>query len=72
MKADAWRLLLHTVPGGFTAWLITQNPVAGVLFFLGFMVYELNEDWSIKDQAWKDLKGWLWGFALAAYVLAFF
>jgi hypothetical protein len=72
MKSDAWRLLIHLVPGGFTAWLITQNPVAGVLFFLGFMIYQLDECLHLKDQAWKDIKGYLWGFALAAYVLAFF
>jgi len=71
MTANLSRLLLHLPVGGFTAWLAARDPAAAALFFAGFIIYELNEDWRIKDQAWKDLAGWLWGFALATYVLAF-
>lgn len=66
-----WRLVLHLPVGAFNAWLLGESPVFGVVFFVCFLFYELNEDWRIKDQAWKDLAGWLWGFALAAYLLAF-
>jgi len=58
------RALLHLPVGAFNAWLLTESPAAGAIFFVGFLVYELNEDWRIRDHAWKDLKGWLWGFAL--------
>jgi hypothetical protein len=70
MKDKLYRLLLHVPVGGFNAWLICREPAAGVIFFLGFVIYELNEDWRIRDQAWKDLAGWLWGFALAVYIIA--
>jgi len=36
-----------------------------VIFFLGFMIYELNEDWRIKDFAFVDIAGYLWGLALS-------
>ena len=64
------RLLIHIPVGAFNAWLLHDATMTGIIFSLGFMVYELNEDWRIKDQAWKDLAGWLWGFALAAALLA--
>ena len=66
------RALIHVPVGAFNAWLLHQEPTAGIIFALFFLVYELNEDWRIRDQAWKDLKGWLWGFALTAYVISFF
>jgi len=65
------RTLIHLPIGAFNAWLISEAPAAGVVFFVVFLVYQLDECFHIKDQAWKDLKGYLWGFAIAAYVMAF-
>ena len=39
----------------FTSWM----------FFAGWFIYELNEDWHLKDGAWIDIKGFLWGVAIA-------
>lgn len=47
----------------FCAWL---NPVVGIAFLVGFMMYEINEDWHISDQAWLDIRGYLWGIALGS------
>jgi hypothetical protein len=60
------RTLQHIPVGVFNAWLISESPVAGAVFFAAFIVYQLDECLHIKDQAWKDLKGYLWGFAIAA------
>jgi len=63
------RTLIHLPVGAFNAWLISESPDAGVVFFIAFVVYQLDECLHIKDQAWKDLKGYLWGFAIAALFL---
>jgi len=63
------RLLEHVPVGAFNAWVLGFNPIIGAIFFVAFIVYELNEDWSIKDQAWQDLAGWLWGAAIIALLI---
>lgn len=63
------RVLLHVPIGAFNAWLFWHVPQVGVIFFVGFLIYELNEDWRIRDQAWRDIKGYLWGLAIAAVFL---
>jgi len=63
------RTLIHLPVGTFNAWLISESPATGSIFFVAFIVYQLDECLHIKDQAWKDLKGYLWGFAIAALFL---
>lgn len=62
-----WAGLLVHIPVGifqvFCGWL---NPVAGIAFLVAFMMYELNEDWHISDQAWLDIRGYLWGIAMGS------
>ena len=43
--------------------------VYGVLFFMGFYIYELNEDWHLKDGAWLDIYGWIVGFGIGVALL---
>ena len=69
MKANAMRLLQHIPVGAFNAWLLHEATPTGVIFFLGVMIYQLDECFHLKDQAWRDIKGYLWGLAIAAYVL---
>jgi len=38
------------------------------MLFLGFFVYELNEDWRIKDHAYIDICGFLWGVGIAEVI----
>ena len=64
------RIILHIPVGLLLTWLTTFNPVLAVLFFLGFAMYELNEDYYLKDQAWKDVAGLLWGIGFgSAYLI---
>ena len=62
------RCLMHIPVGIFNAWLFIWGAHIGWAFLMVFMVYELNEDWRIKDNAYIDIIGWLWGFA--AFVIA--
>lgn len=67
MGKREWVGLLVHIPVGifqvFCAWL---NPVVGIAFLVAFMVYEIDEDWHISDQAWLDIRGYLWGIAVGA------
>jgi len=41
------------------------HPWLSVLFFCGFVVYELNEDRHLKDGAYLDIFGMLVGMVIA-------
>jgi len=58
------RILLHVPAGAATVALLEAHAALAVIFFLGFVVYELNEDWRIRDCAFVDMAGYLWGLAL--------
>lgn len=60
--------MLHVPVGAVTVALLEAHAALAVIFFLGFMVYELNEDWRIRDYAFVDIAGYLWGLALAGLV----
>jgi len=57
------RCLLHVPAGTFNAWLFVWSAHLGWAFLVVFLIYELSEDWRIKDKAYIDIIGWLWGFA---------
>lgn len=62
-----YRILIH-IPVGITCGYMTSFDLSGVvgaiIFALFFKTYELNEDHYIKDEAWKDIAGFLWGVAI--------
>jgi len=58
------RLLLHVPVGFFTVLLIYTNPLMGLLFGSGFVVYEITQG----GQPHKDIKGWLWGLGITGVV----
>ncbi len=63
------RVLLH-VPCGLIFWaLLYVAWPAAILWLLGFFVYELNQDWHISDDAFKDIKGALYGLGIPGVVL---
>ena len=66
---DIKRALLHAPVGALAAWLCFNLPAIGTPFFIGFLVYEIAEDWRIKDRGYKDILGFLWGFAVTGAVL---
>lgn len=59
------RCLFHIPVGGYNLWLLGKDTVAGIVFAIGFVVlYEINEDWHLRDGAYIDTQGWLIGFFL--------
>jgi len=68
---DEWkRVLIHmpvglitVVLGCFVAWWL------GPLFGIGFLIYEVDEDWHLRNGAWKDIKGWLWGLGITGLIV---
>lgn len=68
LSDKAKRCLMH-IPVGLVAVLgVFLNPMLGVLMLVGFIVYELNEDRHIKDGAWIDTAGFVWGTAIGIIV----
>ena len=63
LMADPSRWCLHFPIGGFTAWSGTTHWVYPLVFMLGFLAYEVTEDWRIKDKAYIDIQGYMWGLA---------
>jgi len=61
--------LFHFPVGLFTAFLLHINPALGCLFGLGFISYEVMEDWRIHDKSYLDLYGWLLGLGLGGVIL---
>ena len=68
-KEELSRVLLHIPLGlltcllGYTAWWL------GIIFTCGFILYELNQDMHLSDQAFIDIKGWLWGIGTGGLVM---
>ena len=58
---DLWRIVLHFPVGCFIGWVILQSPVVGVVLAVGFLTYEVVEDWRIADRGYKDIFGFLFG-----------
>ena len=77
LKKSKWhwstRIIMHIAIGVVTVLLARDNPyddmhwvvgvVIAVLFYLGFLVYELEECFHLKDGAWIDISGSMIGLA---------
>lgn len=68
---DFKRAALHFPVGVFTAWLGTVSPVTCGVFGAGFLVYEVMEDWRLKDRSYKDVLGYLVGIVVGSFILWF-
>ena len=61
--SDRWRLVLHIPCGIANALMFGICEPAGVVFSVGFMLYEVAQDLHHGDRCYPDLAGWLWGLA---------
>jgi len=61
--------LSHMTAGVLTALATLVSPVLPAVLFGGFMIYELNEDWHITDQAFKDILEYCYGLFGTVLVL---
>ncbi len=72
------RQVAHIPVGLVTSWLMFLWPLdvaasvlwgarlTAVMLFLGFILYELSEDWRINDWAFRDLEGFAIGLGVGA------
>jgi len=65
------RILLHMPVGFFAACCCHISWIFGFIFFAAFSLYEFNEDWHIRDRAYKDILGFLIGYSLGAVGVAY-
>lgn len=69
-KAERGRVLLHMPLGILTCLFWHELGWApAIIFGIGFLWYEKQQDKVIKDQGWKDIKGWLWGLGITGSLL---
>ena len=63
--------IIHFIGGVITALAAIKAPVLGFIMAIVFLVYELNEDWHIRDEAFKDIRAYLVGLFITAlaYIL---
>ncbi len=60
-----YRIFAHYLVGILTAGSIIVSGVLSLIGFLGFLAYELNDDWHLKDEAYLDILEFLIGFFVA-------
>ena len=65
----ALKKLAHIAWGLLTALVSTAAPVLALIMFLGFIVYELDEEWHIRDKSYNDVREMLVGLGTGALVL---
>lgn len=65
-KEELRRVLLHLPLGLLTCLLGYAYWWLALIFAAGFIIYELNQDWN---DAYKDIKGWLWGIGIGGSVM---
>ena len=59
------RILIHIPIGFICAFIGESHPIVAVIFAYAFIYgYEFDEDKYIKDQAWKDIAGFIWGMGI--------
>lgn len=63
------RALLHIPVGIFTVFCGYIGWTYALVFFGAFMVYEVTEDWRLKDKAYIDIYGYLIGLAMGVVTL---
>lgn len=68
-KEDIGRVLLHVPVGLIAGFMYFAHWSFPVIFIAAFLVYEKNQDKYVHDQAWKDIKGAIWGMGIAGVTI---
>jgi hypothetical protein len=64
-------ILIHIPVGLVNIAIGVFSGYMGILFGLGFIIYELNEQRMLSDKAYVDIQGWLWGLGILGIILLF-
>ncbi len=62
----------HFVGGVITGMVSRANPILAVLMFTVLIIYELDEDWHLNDNAYKDIFEYMVGLYGSALVYLYF
>lgn len=66
LKERLWRIGIH-IPAGMVGMMLTLiHPACNPTFTFMFWRYQYNEDQHLKDGAWMDIAGYLWGYFIIA------
>ena len=65
------RTFMHMPVGALTGFFIHFTPLAGAMFMVGWVVYEVIEDWRIGDRSYFDVASFLMGMAGMTLLLLF-
>ena len=65
---DLRRVFLHIPVGLANVFLCSLHWSLAFVFGFGFVVYELAQDSVVGDDAFKDIKGWLWGMFIGGVI----
>ena len=68
---DLNNVLLHIPVGFINVAIGLFSGWIGLLFGLGFIVYQLSERKILQDKAYPDIQGWLWGIGILGIILLF-
>ena len=69
MMKDILFSLAHIVFGFLASVSVLINPVLTVINFLIFLMYELDQQWTIRDEAYQELSEYGLGFGLGVVFL---
>jgi hypothetical protein len=64
--------LIHFLGGFLTAYSTEFSIILPILMFLIFVLYELDEDWHISDNAYEDIRDYAIGLYLYAILRIIF
>jgi len=60
--------IIYFLAGVLTAYTSFYNTILSILMFIAFMLYELDEDLHIRDQAYRDILVYAFGLYMYAFV----
>ena len=63
------RFWMHVPAGIGTVLAITVSPLAAIMVFVAFLVYEIVEDWRIGDHGYIDVAGFIGGIWAGIVIL---
>lgn len=58
--------IAHVLGGILAALLTPQYPVLSTLIVVVFLLYQFDESWHINDEAFADIKEFLYGLVIGA------
>jgi hypothetical protein len=61
--------LAHITFGFLASVSVLISPVLTVINFLIFFVYEMDQEWTISDEAYQELREYGFGFGLGVVVM---